>query len=192
MTIRDDQKQLISDLVHQALCEVMGDPAGGCAWYALLGAFGIKMLTGKTYGVFAGSLKLWIAPDSGDGLGDYYLEHDCTSGLPGEFHAWIALPDDRTRTYLEWVDLSARHYKDWVDAGGLPWERDPVGEFLWTDTEGLHGSGVWLYPDRRLTEHLIDTLLGDPRFLAARDRLRDLIRPHMARFSHKKPEGFGR
>src|SRR5262249_48867128 len=112
-------RQRLADAVHRAVCEYHQDDGfGRCADYAFAGAMLLMALTKKQYTPQAGSL--WVSHDPGDPTLCLAMIAENDGIYAGEFHAWVvgpvdgraggAMPDD-----VEVIDLSARHFKSWVE-----------------------------------------------------------------------------
>jgi hypothetical protein len=112
-------KERLAHAVHKAVCEYHGDDGlGHCADYAFAGAVLLSALTKKRYIPQAGSL--WVNGDPGDPTLCMAMLAEADGIYAGEFHSWIVGPVDGQKSgpmadHVELIDLSARHFKRWVE-----------------------------------------------------------------------------
>ncbi len=154
-------KKNIAEAVHRAVCEFTNsDGCGRCFHYALAGWALAMSLLKKKYTLQAGSL--YILADPPDGI--VAMEPEKHGFQRGEFHCWFAAPGNDGKL-AEFVDLSSRHYKRFVERNRqlssvtemeessiltyctdrIPWTRkDNPPNFIWTN--GTFPDLMWAVP----------------------------------------------
>ncbi|WP_192843672.1 hypothetical protein [Leptolyngbya sp. NIES-2104] len=161
----------IDQVIHATVCHYHPMPDRACAWYALLGTLLLRRLSPKScYSFYAGTFEICTSPDPTEAGVWYALCFDAHQPLipDQEFHCWIAHPDPAQRIYSEVIDFSARHLETRAREFGIPWNRDPVPDFIWTDVAGLEQLKVrQLRPIVDLTDRITRTLLQEPAFRRA-------------------------
>jgi hypothetical protein len=173
----------IDQLIHTTVCAYHPSPECACAWYALLGTLLLRRLSPRShYSFYAGTFEICTSPDPLEAGVWYALCFDAHQPLiPDlEFHCWIAHPDPVQRTYSEVVDFSARHLKTRAREFGIPWNRDPIPDFIWTDVAGLEQLKVrQLRPIADLTDRIGRTLMQDVAFRQAWQALVTSLKNHI-------------
>jgi hypothetical protein len=112
-------KERLAHAVHKAVCEYHDDDGvGHSADYAFGGAMLLSALTKKSYMPHAGSL--WVWGDPGDPTLCMAMLAEKGGIFAGEFHSWIVGPVDGRKSgpmadHVDLIDLSARHFKRWVE-----------------------------------------------------------------------------
>ncbi|MGG6265416.1 hypothetical protein ACQ4M3_24455 [Leptolyngbya sp. AN03gr2] len=169
----------IDKLVHATVCRYHPAPEVACAWYALLGTLTLRHLYPKSqYSFYAGTFEICTSPDPVEEGVWYALCFDAHQPLiPDlEFHCWIACPDPAHRTYAEVIDFSARHLETRAREFGVPWNRDPIPNFIWTDLVGLEQLKVrQLRPIVELTDRISRSLMQDLLFRQTWQALKALL-----------------
>jgi hypothetical protein len=173
---------VIANLIHITVCAYHPTPECACAWYALLGTLLLRRLSPKShYSFYAGTFEICTSPDPLEAGVWYALCFDAHQPLiPDlEFHCWIAHPDPVQRTYSEVIDFSARHLRTRAREFGIPWNRDPIPDYIWTDVAGLEQLKVrQLRPIVDLTDCISRSLMQDAAFRRAWQALVDSLRNH--------------
>lgn len=118
-------RKMIADAVH-AVCDAHL-PDGGlgrCDLVAVVGAAACSWSTGWRYFPVVGGLHLLVDPPDG------YFVMDCaTSPIPHvEYHAWVVRIGPQTTVPCEWVDFSARHWRDLYDRAKFAESEEDLGE----------------------------------------------------------------
>jgi hypothetical protein len=171
---------VIDSLIHTTVCAYHPMPECACAWYALLGTLLLRRLAPTSrYNFYAGTFEICTSPDPSEEGVWYALCFDAHRSLiPGlEFHCWIAHPDPAHRTYAEVIDFSARHLETRAREVGIPWSRDPIPDFIWTNIAGLEQLKVrQLRPTVDLTDRIVRSLMQDSEFRRAWQALEASLR----------------
>lgn len=177
-------RSTIDHLVHTTVSSYHPRPEQACAWYALLGTMLLRQLSPKScYSFYAGTFEICTSPDPTEEGVWFALCFDAHHPLiPDlEFHCWIAHPDPIHSTYSEIVDFSARHLETRAREFGVPWNREPIPDFIWTDVAGLEQLKVrQLRPIADLTDRISRMLLQDELFQSAYQYLKSKLRAYVA------------
>ncbi len=162
-------KRNIAEATHRAVCEFTNsDGCGRCFHYALAGWALAASLLKKEYTLQAGSL--YIVADPPDGI--IAMEPEKHGFQRGEFHCWFAAPGNDGKM-AEFVDLSSRHYKGFVErnrqlsnvtemeeasiltpcTNRIQWTRkDNPPDFIWTN--GAFPNLMWAVPTVEATNYI--------------------------------------
>lgn len=164
-------RSTIDHVIHTTVCRYHPTPLCACAWYALLGTLLLRRLYPRSrYSFYAGTFEILTSPDPTEAGVWYALCFDAHNPLipDQEFHCWIAHPDPAHCTYVEVIDFSARHLETRAREFDIPWNRDPVPDFIWTDVAGLEQLKVrQLRSIVDLTDRISRNLLQDSAFRLA-------------------------
>lgn len=177
-------RQLISDGVHEAVCDFTGsDGVGRCVLYSIAGAVVASRVFGRSYYPQVGKFLLRTDPGSKDcwGIDSAVIDDQF---LTPEIHCWFAGPLERG---AELVDLTSRHYRSLYDHGIClgekpEWKIGTMPEYVWF-TDGLLPDWMLLEPDKRATELLWEQML------ASKGELRELTDLATANFERKAASG---
>jgi hypothetical protein len=175
-------RRLISDAIHESICEVINDNGRRqCAIYAVTTMLVMEQLTGARYVLQAGMLSIRLSENyrRKNPEGFTHFTMDGRPPYPGapsrventlpEFHAWCGrihsgsseVVDDISRHEL--IDLSARHYPYFVQAIDPEWPgpEDFSEKELWTTGDKLP-EGIILIPDEATTMAVAAKLTANP------------------------------
>lgn len=162
-------KQLISDYIHESVCEFTGtNGMGRCHWYACGVSILLTKITGKMYIPQGGTIKWFPDPD------------DCNKGVcmdaelggieTGEWHSWCVGPIPKQRGIVtnheaDYIDLTARHYQQYVenintigDKTELPkWGLGKIPDYIWSRGEDIP-EWLQLIPDEKTVDAMFEIL----------------------------------
>lgn len=135
----------IADSVHEAVTRVFDEleragantltttpnanMKGRCLYYAAAGQYIATAVLGRDYCVQVGSLGCNTDDEN-------MFKIDAANGgvAARRFHMWIRTDDGG---FPEYVDFTARFFKDWAVDSGMTWERADMPPYLWGRPEDI-------------------------------------------------------
>lgn len=131
--------EAIADAVHEAVTNVFAEMEaagqnlqaqtasakikGRCLYYAAAGQYVTSIILGRDYCVQVGSLGVKTDADN-------MIKIDAANGgvAARRFHMWLAADDGG---FVEYVDFTARFFKEWANEVGAKWDRDDLPPYVW-------------------------------------------------------------